>query len=556
MKPVNARIPWPFPSFSTRGCFVVFIAFGLSACGGGPTPDGSAPRDEAPAAGARAPQAPEAAANAPEAEGDALLVDATSEWGVDFVHDAGEGGELLFPEMMGGGVAILDADGDGALDLYFVSGSKGLGAGGGDAVNRLYLQGDDGRFQDSTAGSGVDDPGYGTGVAVADFDNDGHEDVFVANIGADRLFRGRGDGTFEDVTRRAGLTASDDVDREWSTSAAFCDFNRDGHLDLYVVGYVIFDRTVTCTDKAGRPEYCGPDSFEDRFDTLWLNQGDGTFKDVSASAGLRLVTGAGLGLVCEDVNDDGWVDVYVANDGDPNQLWINQGDGTFLDDALIMGTSVNAAGLYEAGMGVVAADFDNDADFDLFLTHLRDETNTFYRNLGAGIGFEDQTTRVGLASASTPFTGFGTAALDLDLDSDLDLVIANGRVTRGDPLTDHLPGPWNPYAEPNLIYRNDGGEFSLWGAGVEALTASIEVSRSLATGDLDADGDLDVVLGNIESAAHLYRAEPPEGRWLLVDAVDPALSRRAVGARVTVTSSAGTAAGAPNTQVRTIQGAM
>ncbi|MEO1366903.1 MAG: CRTAC1 family protein [Acidobacteriota bacterium] len=556
MTPLNARIPRPFTLFFTRGGLAVFTALGLSACGGGPEPGSSdgASAVDVPAASAPAPQASPAAGAAGV---EALLVDATSEWGVDFVHDAGEGGELLFPEMMGGGVAVLDADGDGDLDLYFVSGSKGLGTGGAGAVNRLYLQGDDGRFADATAGSGVGDPGYGTGVAAADFDNDGHEDLFVANIGADRLFRGRGDGTFEDVTRRAGLTASDDVDREWSTSAAFCDVNRDGHLDLYVVGYVIFDRSVTCTDKAGRPEYCGPDSFEDRFDTLWLNRGDGSFKDVSEAAGLRVVTGAGLGLVCEDVNDDGWVDIYVANDGDPNQLWVNQGDGTFFDDALIMGTSVNAAGLYEAGMGVVAADFDNDADFDLFLTHLRDETNTFYRNLGAGIGFEDQTTRVGLAAASTPYTGFGTAAFDLDLDGDLDLVIANGRVTRGDPLTDHLPGPWNPYAEPNLVYRNDGGDFSLWGPGVEALTGSIEVSRSLATGDLDADGDLDVVLGNIESAAHLYRAEPPAGRWLLVDAVDPALSRRAIGARVTVTLAPG--ADAPQragAQVRTIQGAM
>ena len=482
-----------------------------------------------------------------------IFVDATSDWGVTFTHDAGDGGELLFPEMMGGGVAIFDAEGDGDLDLYFVSGGASLSAAASGTaqpgtVNQLFLQGDDGRFSDATAGSGLDDAGYGTGVAIGDFDNDGHEDVFVANIGTDRLYRGQGDGTFKDATSRAGLTSSGDADKEWSTSAAFCDIDRDGHLDLYVVGYVIFDRGVTCTDKAGRPEYCGPDSFEDRFDTLWRNQGDGTFRDVSASAGLREVTGAGLGVVCEDMNDDGWVDVYVANDGDPNQLWINQGDGSFIDDALIMGTSVNAAGLYEAGMGVVAADFDNDADYDLFLTHLRDETNTFYRNLGAGIGFEDQTARVGLAAASTPLTGFGTAAFDADLDGELDLVIANGRVTRGEPLTDHLPGPWNPYAEPNLLYRNDSGSFALWNDGAPALTGSIEVSRSLATGDLDGDGDLDVVLGNIESSARLYRAEPPDGRWLLVDAVDPRLGRRALGARIQVEG--------PVPQVRTVQGAM
>jgi len=487
------------------------------------------------------------------------LVDATEAWNVHFTHDTGAGGELLFPEMMGGGVAVFDADEDGDLDLYFISGGTGLkGPPDPDGpVNRFFRQGDDGRFADATAGSGLGDPGYGTGVAVGDFDNDGHQDVFVANIGADRLFRGRGDGTFEDVTRAAGIPGGGrpdlDPDTHWSSSAAFCDVDRDGHLDLYVVGYVLFDRGVECTDKAGRREYCGPDSFEDRVDTLLHNRGDGTFRDITAAAGLDVVTGAGLGVVCEDFDDDGWVDIYVANDGDPNQLWINQGDRTFIDDALIMGSSVNASGLYEAGMGVVAADFDNDADFDLFLTHLRDETNTFYRNLGAGVGFEDQTTQAGLAAASTPYTGFGTAPLDVDLDGDLDLVIVNGRVTRGDPLTDILPGPWNDYAEPNLVYRNDlhdgDGRFHLLDREVRPFVEPIEVGRGLATGDLDGDGDLDLAVSNIESPARLYRAEPPPGRWLLVDAYDPRLRRRALGARVRVEAEG-------RSQVRTIQGAM
>lgn len=487
--------------------------------------------------------------------GPAWLVDATEAWNVDFTHDAGASGELLFPEMMGGGVAVFDADEDGALDLYFVSGGSGLAepAGGDGAVNRLFLQADDGRFVDATEGSGLADPGYGTGVAVGDVDNDGHEDVFVANIGADRLFRGRGDGTFEDVTRAAGIPGggSPDVDPDlhWSSSAAFCDIDHDGHLDLYVVGYVIFDRSVECTDRAGRSEYCGPDSFEDRVDTLLLNRGDGTFRDITREAGIDVVTGAGLGVVCEDFDDDGWMDLYAANDGDPNQLWINQGDGTFIDDALIMGTSVNAAGLSEAGMGVVAADFDNDIDFDLFLTHLRDETNTFYRNLGGGVGFEDRTTASGLGAASTPYTGFGTAPVDIDLDGDLDLVILNGRVTRGDPLTDALPGPWNDYAEPNLVYLNDGGRFRLLDGEARAFTEPIEVGRGLATGDLDADGDLDLVVTNVEGPARLYRAEPPPGRWLLVDAFDPRLGRRAVGARVRVEAEG-------RSQMRTIQGAM
>ncbi|MFQ5526607.1 MAG: CRTAC1 family protein [Thermoanaerobaculia bacterium] len=515
---------------------IVLIGISAVACGGGE-------EEQEPVA------TESALATSPPDGPPPLLVDATDEWNVRFTHDTGAFGELAFPEMNGGGVAVFDANEDGRMDLYFVSGAPKEGG----VPNRLFIQGEDGRFTDATKGSGLGDEGYGTGVAVGDVDNDGHEDVFVANIGPDRLYRGRGDGTFEDVTASSGVTATGTAFDDWSSSAAFCDIDRDGFLDLYVVRYVVWDPEVKCTDSAGRREYCGPDSFPDRTDVLLRNQDDGTFRDVTASAGIDVVTGAGLGVVCEDVDDNGWVDIYVANDGDPNQLWMNQGDGTFIDDALIMGASVNAAGVHEAGMGVVSADFDNDGDFDLFLTHLRDETNTFYRNLGSGIGFEDQTVRVGLAAASTPYTGFGTVPLDLDLDGDLDIVIANGRVLRGDPLTSELPEDWNPYAEPNLVYANDGGIFRLLKDEVRDFVDRIEVSRGLAKGDLDGDGDLDLAVNSIESPARLYRteprAEPSGGHWLVVDTLDPRLKRRALGARVTVTSG-------ESRQSRTVQSAM
>ena len=483
-----------------------------------------------------------------------LLVDTTSSWGLDFTHRAGGEGDLVFPEMMGGGVAVFDANNDSDLDLYLISGAPGLGRSPQleDPPNRLFLQRDR-RFVDATEESGLDDRGYGTGVAVADYNNDGNQDVLVTNFGPDRLYRGRGDGTFEDVTATSGIVATGTAWDDWSTSAAFCDFDADGHLDLYVVRYVVFDPEVRCTDKAGRHDYCGPDSFDDRTDVLLRNNGDGTFSDATRTAGIDQATGAGLGVVCADLNADGRLDIYVANDGDPNQLWLNQGNGTFVDDGLIMGASVNAAGLHEAGMGVIAADFDNDLLLDLFVTHLREETNTLYKNLGSGLGFEDRTTGAGLAAASTPYTGFGTAPVDIDLDGDLDIVISNGRVTRGDPLTDGLPQPWSPYAEPNLVYRNNGGWFEPLDAGapeVAPFTAPIEIGRGLASGDLDGDGDLDLVLNSIESPARIVEARPGEGRhWLIVDAVDPRLNRRALGAEVVVESSSGR-------QLRLLDGAM
>lgn len=460
------------------------------------------------------------------------FVEITDRVGLDFTHETGASGDLYAPEIMGAGAALVDVDGDRDLDIYLINGAPDLGRdpARGDTVNRLYVQGADGRFTDATAGSGLDDPGYGMGVAAGDIDNDGDTDLYVANFGADSLYRNRGDGTYERIELE-----SDAVMGGWSTSAAFCDLDRDGWLDLYVARYVVFDPEVDCYDVTGRREFCGPDSFPDATDVLLHNDGRGRFSDITSSAGIDAVTGAGLGVVCHDLSGDGWPDIYVANDADPNQLWINQRDGTFRDEAVIRGASVNAQGKTEAGMGVVAADFDRDLDLDLFMTHLRDEHNTFYLNLGNELGFEDRTARTGLASSSMPYTGFGTAAFDADHDSDLDLVVVNGRVKRGDLIPNQLEQPWAQYAEPNLFYLNRGdATFELVQNQVMAFASRIEVSRGLATGDLDDDGDLDLLVSNAAGPVRIYRNEMPKrGHWLMVEPFDRELNRVALGATVT-----------------------
>jgi hypothetical protein len=273
-------------------------------------------------------------------------------------------------------------------------------------------------------------------------------------------------------------------------------------------------------------------------DVLLHNNGDGTLSDVAKHAGIARVVSAGLGVVCEDFNDDGWIDVYVANDLDANNLWINQGDGTFRDDALLLGAAYNMHGRAEAGMGVVAADFDNDGDFDLFMTHLGQETNTLYRNDGVAGVFVDVTGQCGLAVSSIPYTGFGTAAFDVELDGDLDIFVVNGRVQEQGVLAGSLlQAPFDRLAEPNLFYLNDGiGHFTLVEEPVASICQPLEISRGLAVGDIDADGDVDLVVSNIHSASRLYRNDTPRnGAWLMVRAVDPRLNRDAIGARVTVT---------------------
>ena len=425
--------------------------------------------------------------------------------GVTFVHDRGGQGEKHYPETMGAGLAWLDYDGDGWLDLYLVQSGTFPPAGDETAANQLYRNRGDGTFEDVTEHSGAGHRGYGQGVVAADVDGDGDTDLFLANYGSDALLRNRGDGTFEDATQASGLGLDG-----WSSSAAFADADNDGDLDLYVARYLIYaeDNELFCGDaESGRRYYCDPAIFAGESDRFFKNRGDGTFVDATAEAGFGDATGKGMGVVFTDFDGDLRPDVYVANDLTLNSLFRNRGDGTFEDLALLSGTALNREGKPEAGMGVTAGDVDGDGEADLAVTNFDVETNTLYRNLGALL-FEDVAATSGFGPPSFNFLAFGIVLTDLDLDGDLDAYIANGHV-REEPRRENVT-----YAERDLILLGDGaGRFRElrcpW------LDENPGVGRGLAWADADNDGDPDLGLQQNNSAFELLRNEGRhDGHWL------------------------------------------
>lgn len=434
-----------------------------------------------------------------------LFVESAAAVGLEFDHFIGSTGQYFLPEIMGSGVALIDFDLDGDLDVYFLQGAmlddtkspeESAFPPRSGITNRLFDNRiiPDGKlaFVDVTAPSGLGHEGYGMGVAVGDYDVDGDLDLYVTNVGPNVLYRNNGDGTFSD--------ASGPQDSRWSTSAAFVDYDGDGDLDLFFTNYVGFTvgAKVECF-PGGVRDYCAPAAYQPVPDRLFRNDG-GVFTDVSSGAGIGLkLVGNGLGITTTDFNNDGHIDIYVANDGTENQLWINRGNGTFEELGMLSGTAVNVNGIVEAGMGVSAADFDNDGDEDLFLTHLARETNTLYLNDGDA-SFRDETARFGLAGASVLFTGFGFQWKDFDLDGRLDLFIANGAVTA---VQEQRGSPY-PFLQDNLFYRGIEEGFDVakriqvWGDQAPL------VGRGLATGDIDNDGDVDVVISNNNGPARLY----------------------------------------------------
>lgn len=471
-----------------------------------------------------------------------LFEDAAEKTGLRFQHFIGATGSYFVPEIFGSGVALLDYDGDGDLDVYILQGTvldktKSLK----DAIfpaprdhfpgNRLFrneliptgkLSFTDVTEQAGVAGNG----GYGMGVAVGDYDNDGHPDLFVTNYGRDILYHNNGDGTFTDVTKDAIPGAEE----SFGSSAAFVDYDQDGFLDLFVVRYNSFtvQASKKCSGYAGGREYCGPGDYRPIPSKLYHNDGHGHFVDVTQKAGISAAFGNGLGVVCADFDDDGRIDIFVANDKTPNQLWINKGNGAFEDKALMSGVAYDDEGKAHAGMGVTAGDFDGDGDEDIFIANIMGETHMLYRNQGKGM-FQDVTKLYGLGHTTVPYTGFGTLWFDYDNDGRLDLFIANGEV-RG---IDSLRGKPFPYDQKNQLFHNEGKIFRDVTAEAGPVFDLSEVSRGAAFGDIDNDGDIDIVVSNANGPVRLLLNQVgSRNHWLEVRLRGVTVNRDAYGARV------------------------
>ena len=456
-----------------------------------------------------------------------LFEDAAVAAGLNFTHVTGATGEYFLPEIMGPGVALIDYDNDGDLDIYLIQGKSFDGKVG--SGNRLFCNQlkETGKlsFVDVTEQAGVGFVGDGMGVAVGDYDNDGFADIYVTNFGPNVLFHNNGNGTFTDVTKQAGVN-----DPRWSTSAAFVDYDKDGLLDLFVLNYVDFtvEGNKPCFSTTGERDYCTPKAYHPVPARLFHNQGGGVFTDVTEKSGISNAYGPGLGVVTGDFNGDGWDDLYVANDTAANLLWLNQKDGTFREEALRSGAAYASDGVARAGMGVTAGDFDGDGHDDILVTNLTREGATLFRGNGKG-DFDDTSLKSGLAQLTSRFTGFGTKWFDFDNDGKLDLFIANGAVTRMETQR----GKPRPFEQTNQLFQNVGGTLREVSAVAGNAFQVAGVARGAAFGDIDNDGRIDIVVANNEGPVRLLlNRSAASMHWLQVQLDGGPLNRFGVGAKV------------------------
>ncbi len=464
---------------------------------------------------------------APAAQ-DVTFTDVARDWGITFVHDMGKSGRKMMVETMGSGGGFIDYDNDGDLDMYLVNGAPLPGYRGQPVLtNAMYRNDGSGRFSDVTSSTRTGDTGYGMGICAGDYDNDGFTDMYVTNYGPNVLYRNAGDGTFVTATLEAGVG-----DPSWSSSCTFLDHDRDGDLDLYVANYVDFtpENNKFCGDYAGGVRaYCHPNVYNGQPDILYRNNGDATFTDASEAAGLTARDGNGLGVVTGDFDDDGDTDLYIANDKTSNLLYRNEGGAWFTDVTLEAGVGFGLDGEAQAGMGTDFGDYDGDGDLDVIVTNLDFENNSLYRNEGHGI-FSDMSFPSGIGAPSLAFVGFGTAFLDYDNDGRLDLAVANGHILDNAPYFNDA----TTYAQRNFLFRGiPDGRMVEQGSSTGPDMQIPNVGRGLATGDVDNDGDLDLLITVSGGSPRLLLNQGGNaGHWLGVRLVGRASNRSALGARV------------------------